>query len=199
MCPYPFFEVKPPGAAPGPPVKTGARVRRFRGYNKCHWTTGPSSAAVHHPTPLRQSERQAPPHELRRQLALHSTARRRPWPHSCVGRICGPGELARADARHGQNAQPGVTLGNPRAGKGKGRSPFIPPLEITPQDFVSRAEAVGDAYYGAYAIGCGKPSPCRLAWLCWRAKAPVIYKSLPQAPKETSTAAAVARRPSRAG
>ena len=23
MCPYPFFEVTPPGAAPGPPVKTG--------------------------------------------------------------------------------------------------------------------------------------------------------------------------------
>ena len=34
MCPYPFFEATPPGAAPGPPVKTGARVRRFRGYNK---------------------------------------------------------------------------------------------------------------------------------------------------------------------
>ena len=34
MCPYPFFEVTPPGAAPGPPVKTGARVRRFRGCNK---------------------------------------------------------------------------------------------------------------------------------------------------------------------
>ena len=30
ICPYPFFEVTPPGAAPGPPVKTGARVRRFR-------------------------------------------------------------------------------------------------------------------------------------------------------------------------
>jgi len=23
MCPYPFFEVTPPGAAPGPPVKPG--------------------------------------------------------------------------------------------------------------------------------------------------------------------------------
>jgi len=31
ICPYPFFEATPPGAAPGPPVKTGARVRRFRG------------------------------------------------------------------------------------------------------------------------------------------------------------------------
>jgi len=28
--PCPFFEATPPGAAPGPPVKTGARVRRFR-------------------------------------------------------------------------------------------------------------------------------------------------------------------------
>jgi len=33
MRPYPFFEVTPPGAAPGPPVKTGARVCRFRGCN----------------------------------------------------------------------------------------------------------------------------------------------------------------------
>ena len=31
MCPCPFFEATPPGAAPGPPIKTGARVRRFRG------------------------------------------------------------------------------------------------------------------------------------------------------------------------
>jgi len=31
ICPYPFFEATPPGAAPGPPVKTGARVRHFRG------------------------------------------------------------------------------------------------------------------------------------------------------------------------
>jgi len=29
--PCPFFETTPPGAAPGPSVKTGARVRRFRG------------------------------------------------------------------------------------------------------------------------------------------------------------------------
>ena len=34
MCPCQFFEATPPGAAPGPPVKTGARVRRFRGCNK---------------------------------------------------------------------------------------------------------------------------------------------------------------------
>jgi len=34
ICPYPFFEVTPPGAAPGPPVKTGARVRRFWGCNQ---------------------------------------------------------------------------------------------------------------------------------------------------------------------
>ena len=27
----PFFEATPPGAAPGPPVNTGARVRHFRG------------------------------------------------------------------------------------------------------------------------------------------------------------------------
>jgi len=33
MCPYPFFEVTTPGAAPGPPVKTGARVRRIHGCN----------------------------------------------------------------------------------------------------------------------------------------------------------------------
>jgi len=34
MCPYPFFEATPPGAAPGPPnIKTGARVRLFWGCN----------------------------------------------------------------------------------------------------------------------------------------------------------------------
>jgi len=33
ICPFPFFEATPPGAALGPPVKTGARVRRFRGCN----------------------------------------------------------------------------------------------------------------------------------------------------------------------
>ena len=33
ICPYPFFEATHLGAAPGPPVKTGARVRRFRGCN----------------------------------------------------------------------------------------------------------------------------------------------------------------------
>ena len=32
-CPYSLVEATPPGAAPGPPVKTGARVRRFRGCN----------------------------------------------------------------------------------------------------------------------------------------------------------------------
>ena len=31
--PCPFFKATSPGAAPGPPVKTGARVRRFRGCN----------------------------------------------------------------------------------------------------------------------------------------------------------------------
>ena len=29
--PYPLFEATTPGAAPGPLVKTGARVRRFQG------------------------------------------------------------------------------------------------------------------------------------------------------------------------
>ena len=33
-APYPSFEATPPGAAPGPPLKTGARVSRFRGCNK---------------------------------------------------------------------------------------------------------------------------------------------------------------------
>ena len=33
ICPYSFFDATPPGAAPGPPVKAGARVRRFRGCN----------------------------------------------------------------------------------------------------------------------------------------------------------------------
>ena len=32
---HPFFEATPPGAAPGPPVNTGARVRHFRGCNYC--------------------------------------------------------------------------------------------------------------------------------------------------------------------
>ena len=34
MYTHPFFEATPPGAAPGPPVKTGARVRHFRGCNQ---------------------------------------------------------------------------------------------------------------------------------------------------------------------
>jgi len=34
ICPYPLFEATPPGAAPGPPVKTGALGRRFWGCNK---------------------------------------------------------------------------------------------------------------------------------------------------------------------
>ena len=34
MYTHPFFEATPPGAAPGPPVSTGARVRHFRGCNK---------------------------------------------------------------------------------------------------------------------------------------------------------------------
>ena len=33
MYTHPFFEATPPGAAPGPPVNTGARVRHFRGCN----------------------------------------------------------------------------------------------------------------------------------------------------------------------
>ena len=34
MYTHPFFEATTPGAAPGPPVKTGARVRHFRGCKK---------------------------------------------------------------------------------------------------------------------------------------------------------------------
>ena len=34
MYTHPFFEATPPGAAPGPPVNTGARVRHFRRCNK---------------------------------------------------------------------------------------------------------------------------------------------------------------------
>ena len=34
MYTHPFFEATPPGAAPGPPVNTGARVRHFRGCNE---------------------------------------------------------------------------------------------------------------------------------------------------------------------
>jgi hypothetical protein len=34
MYTHPFFEATPPGAAPGPPVNTGARVRHFRGCKK---------------------------------------------------------------------------------------------------------------------------------------------------------------------
>ena len=37
MCPYPFFEAAPPIATPGPPVKTGARVRHFRRCNNPRW------------------------------------------------------------------------------------------------------------------------------------------------------------------
>ena len=34
MYTHPFFEATPPGAAPGPLVNTGARVRHFRGCKK---------------------------------------------------------------------------------------------------------------------------------------------------------------------
>ena len=34
MYTHPSFEATPPGAAPGPPVNTGARVRHFRGCNQ---------------------------------------------------------------------------------------------------------------------------------------------------------------------
>jgi len=34
MYTHPFFEAIPPGAAPGPPVNTGARVRHFQGCNQ---------------------------------------------------------------------------------------------------------------------------------------------------------------------
>ena len=40
MCPHPFFEATPPGAAPGLPVKTGARVRRLVGVIKTLHTNG---------------------------------------------------------------------------------------------------------------------------------------------------------------
>ena len=45
MCSYPLFEVTPLGAAPGPPFKTGARVRRFRGCNELGVTTEKNMAA----------------------------------------------------------------------------------------------------------------------------------------------------------
>ena len=36
MYTHPFFEATPPGAAPGPPVNTGARVRHIRQCKKLH-------------------------------------------------------------------------------------------------------------------------------------------------------------------
>ena len=40
MYTHPFFEATPPGAAPGPPVNTGARVRHFRG---CNYSLSPAT------------------------------------------------------------------------------------------------------------------------------------------------------------
>jgi len=83
ICPCPFFEVTSPGAAPGPPVKTGARVRRFRGCNDKavstnqlqHWRKGHCTAQAGETTPpalvLRRQDHSLPP--LR-----HVAARRRP-------------------------------------------------------------------------------------------------------------------------
>ena len=45
MYTHPFFEATPPGAAPGPPVNTGARVRHFRGCNQCKVQTGNAGGA----------------------------------------------------------------------------------------------------------------------------------------------------------
>ena len=52
ISPYPFFEATTPGAAPGPPVKTGARVRRFRECNKARLRSvdlvlSPASGSAH--------------------------------------------------------------------------------------------------------------------------------------------------------
>ena len=46
MYTHPFFEATPPGAAPGTPVKTGARVRRLRGCNKEGCTTDARAARM---------------------------------------------------------------------------------------------------------------------------------------------------------
>ena len=67
ICPYPFFEATPPGAAPGPPVKTGARVRRFRGCNyprEVRSSTSQRSSAFRH--------RSSPTHAFGISLALVS-------------------------------------------------------------------------------------------------------------------------------
>ena len=43
MYTHPFFEATPPGAAPGPPVKTGARVRLLRECKKGHRIMAPNN------------------------------------------------------------------------------------------------------------------------------------------------------------
>ena len=45
VCPCPFFEATAPCAAPAPPVKTGARVRRFRGCSYDQLTSVPPCPA----------------------------------------------------------------------------------------------------------------------------------------------------------
>ena len=51
MYTHPFFEATPPGAAPGPPVNTGARVRHFRGCKKKSLLRVLFFVALHTPNP----------------------------------------------------------------------------------------------------------------------------------------------------
>ena len=85
ICPCPFFEATTPGAAPGPPVKTGARVRRFRGCNN------------QPRTPRHSSCRDCPPSSIVSAVAYETKPLELPVARAAFGRVRGPPARSRAD------------------------------------------------------------------------------------------------------
>ena len=91
ICPCPFFEATTPGAAPGPPVKTGARVRRFRGCNN------------QPRTPRHSSCRDCPPSSIISAVAYETKPLELPVcvseraSRAAFGRVRGPPARSRAD------------------------------------------------------------------------------------------------------
>ena len=100
-----FCEATPPGAAPGPPIKTGARVRHFWGCNKRGCSSKLSVPGVRLPPPL------PCPSHLRKPRANVSTKGNRPCWHAAraagiSGSFCAKinatgrgGDLSSAEAR----------------------------------------------------------------------------------------------------
>ena len=95
MYTHPFFEATPPGAAPGPPVKTGARVRHFRGCKKAAQcqkrVESPSQVQIHSPGNMEQASSRG--HEASPQSGLGVGCKR------CSSSIKLRGLSVRAQAR----------------------------------------------------------------------------------------------------